>query len=163
MLILPLSALVALLVLQCCSSSSENDKESSLRAGWHSQTARLEYVFENEHSDLLLQIHFDYTNPTDQIVYLPGCRNDEPEFILEKREGDEWKEVYGPICQSEKDFEVGPGETFNGTVTILHASGPHALPKMWVDPPFDGEYRIDHLLRYRRDAGGRDDPERLLL
>lgn len=108
------------------------------------QTDGLRYELRVGDSFWEAEIPFSFTNPTDDSVYVVGCRGPSPPS-LQRLEDGKWVLGWDPLvfnCLDLPPFSIGPRERYSGTLFLVAAFPDAAAdPKFVFDPP-DGIYRL---------------------
>ena len=127
-------------ILAACSSSTAPESRDE---GPLLQTRQLEYVLAGDGRGWATEIDYEYTNSSDETVYLVNC-NGSFALVLERLDGDEWKIAWAPVllaCLS-APITIRPGEVFQDTLRVWGSPpGTNTAPQFALQDP-DGVYRI---------------------
>ena len=100
-------------------------------------------VLDDEINALVVSMRVSYTNPTGSTTYLPKCGKEKPVPVLQKLDGTEWINAWGPVCQSilVPPIRVEPGKTYTQAVVLRSSLYPNMYPRFSVNE-ISGTYRL---------------------
>jgi aryl-alcohol dehydrogenase-like predicted oxidoreductase len=97
-----------------------------------------------------LDIVATLTNRTADTVYLHPCGRSQPNFLLEKWDGSEWRPAYATPCPAILMLDpprVAPGATRTDTARVRASTAANAAPRFELDP-LAGTYRLVYMQAY---------------
>ncbi len=122
-----------------CSATSQTRGDAAIRTDqliYHAE------IVNDSRPAVQLTIETEYTNTTDNTVYLIGCHQPSAPQLQKYKDG-EWVTVYSPVeneCLS-PPWEISPGETYRDTYQVYgYLPGYNAAPTF--DATIPGRYRL---------------------